>query len=127
MELPVYPYTRRDMLYGLGVEKTQSKPYCFKCHLCVFMFAMKGMKFVLVIANYLSLTFCSECYGSIYMHCAGCFATCYVAVMGDGSRIVPNGLLRHTVALKCSEQPRLDPSRCIPPLLGLSVMRWEIS
>ena len=103
MELPAYPYTRRDMLYGLGVEKTQSKPYCFKCHLCVFMFAMKGMKFVLVIANYPSLTLYSKSYCSTYMHCDGCFAACYVAAIGDGSRIVPEGLVRHSVAPEFSE------------------------
>ena len=79
------------MLCGWGVEKTQSKPYCFKCRSCVSMFAVKGMKFVFVIANYPSLTLYFECYCSTYKHCDGCFAACYVAAMGDGSRIVPDG------------------------------------
>jgi len=95
------------------------------CRLYVSMFAMKGMRSVFVTANCPCLILCYECYCPTDMYCDGCFVACFVAAMGDGRRLVPDGLVRHSVAPKFSEQPRLDPSRCISPLLGLSVMDWK--
>ena len=96
-------------------------------HSCVCMLVIKGMKFVLVTANCPALNFYSECYCWTYKHCDGWFTIYAVATIGDSSRIVLDGFLRQSVALKFSEQPLLDPSRWDPPLLGLSAVRWEIS